>query len=157
MPRKPLKSEPWFHDVAKMMVKQSLSFRRAAEECGIILTPEEADAYQKRTSWEPILRLERYKYWEELGSDPNRTKQMLIGGMMYDIIKLREDGNYEKSLEGSLKLAKVEYGALNENQVSVLGGLSQEELDRVKARIADMKRTEGELINLDQMENSPAN
>ena len=141
MSKKPLKEEPWFSAVAKLMVKTGLNFRRAAETEGIPLTPEEADNLQKRDAWERVLRFERYKYLEELAADPQRTKNVLLGGMVYDIQQLRADGNYEKSLDGSLKLARVEYG-LAENTVNVLGTLNQEEINKVRERIKQLAEAE---------------
>jgi hypothetical protein len=141
MAKKPLKPEPWMAEVAQLMVKTGLNFRRAAETLGHIFTPDEADNFQKRDAWERVLRFERYKYLEELAADPQRTKNVLLGGMVYDIQRLREDGNYEKSLDGSLKLARVEFG-IAENQVNVLGTLNQEEINKVRERIKQLAEAE---------------
>jgi hypothetical protein len=149
MPKKPLKAEPWMAEVAQLMVKTGLNFRRAAETLGQVFTPDECDNFQKRDAWERTLRFERYKFLEELAADPQRTKNVLLGGMVYDIQRLREDGNYEKSLDGSLKLARVEYG-LAENQVNVLGTLNQEEINKVRERIKQLAEAErGSIVTKD--------
>src|SRR6266478_1496078 len=109
MARKPEVSENWFEDVCETMVRDNVSLRKAAQTHGIALTEIEANNVSRRVAFQACLKRHEYTYFEELGSDPRRTKNVLLGGMYYDIIKLRENGQHKESLDGSLKLAKVEY------------------------------------------------
>jgi hypothetical protein len=156
VPKKSKPEELYFQRVAEIMVRQGLNFRRAAEQIDVILLPEEAVNLERRKEFQRILWLERYKYFEELGSDPNRTKAVLLGGMVYDINKLREEGNFDKSLDGALKLAKVEYGVEN-NTVNVLGTLTQEEIDKIKTKLTKLKEPLDKVVEPIDLPNETVN
>lgn len=138
MARKPDKEEDWFSPIAEIMVRQGCSFREAAEQIGKILIPEEARGYLNKKAFQAVLWQARWKYFEDLGSNPNRTKAVLLGQMVHGVQKLLDDGDFDKAVDAAAKLAKVEYGGAD-TQVNVLGNLNQDDIERLRAKIQKLK------------------
>ena len=117
------------------MVHDNLSLRRAAQLHGIVLTEIEAQNVSRRMAFQACLKRHEYSYFEELGGDPRRTKQVLLGMMFYGIEKLLSEGAYKDAVSAGLQLAKVEYNI--EGEVSgALANLTAAEIEEVKKRIA---------------------
>lgn len=142
MARTQAEAESWFEPVAETMVRENISLRKAAQLNGIALTEIEATNVARRMAFQSCLKRHEYSYFEELGSDPRRTKSVLLGRMTYCIEKLMQEGSFKDALSGGLQLAKVEFNI--EGEVgSALGSLTAAEIDEVKKRIAAQQKMEG--------------
>lgn len=133
---RPLKAEEdWFTRVADTMVREQKSIRQAAMEHGIACTSEELATIEKRKGFQAALWTARHRYNKELASNPERTKTALLGQMVFLVQKLIEEGEYDKALEGLLKLAKVEGFIGPDQQVNIFGGVTPADLQEARKRI----------------------
>lgn len=127
--------QSWFGKVAEIMVREQKNIQQAAMECDVDLTSEELRALEKRKAFQQVLWTERHRFFQELASDPNRSKTSLLGQMLFLTQKLIEEGEYDKALEGLMKLAKIEGFVGPEQQVNIFGGLSPKDLEEAKKRL----------------------
>jgi hypothetical protein len=136
MARRAEKEEVWFQEVAGMMARESsLTLRQAALRLGLAMSPEEAQLFERRKEFQRILLAEQIKYYDELGSDPRRTKNVLLGQMVYAIQKLLDESAWDKALAGGIQLAKVAGWVGAESEVNIIEGLSQKDLEEVRAKL----------------------
>lgn len=135
--------QPYYQKVATIMVREAKSFRQAAIELNLELTAEECAHIEKLQSFQKVLWTARHRFYRELASDPERTKVSLLGQMMFLIQKLTEEGEYDKALEGAMKLAKVEGFIGPDSQVNIFSDVSPKDLEEAKARIAARLDTGG--------------
>lgn len=134
---RPTKTEaPWYQRVAEIMVREQKSIAQAAMEAGVGCTSEDLNHIGKLKSFQKVLWTERHRFYSDLARDPDRTKTSLIGQMMYLVQKLIEEGEYDKALEGALKLAKVDGLIGPENQVNIFGGITPADLEKAKEKLA---------------------
>jgi hypothetical protein len=142
--RPPKDSEPWFERVAARMVRENESLRVAALAEGLDLTPEEAVAAAKRRAFQKVLWQARLAYYNEVGSDPGRTKQTVLGQMILAAQKLMEADEWEKAALVNEKIARVAGWMGAEAEQNVFVGLSQKDIDEVKKQMGapeDVQRT----------------
>ena len=135
MGRKTEQAEQWFDKLADTMIREKLNFVQAAQREGLPLTNEECDKYAKRKEFQRALRSARNRYYAELANDPTRTKNVLLGQMMYALQELMHAGEYKDAVDAALKLARVEGFIGPEQEVNVFGGLSAKEFETVRELI----------------------
>lgn len=128
-------------DVAEIMVKENLNFRRAAESVGKFFQPVEAQNLERTKAFQRVLWTSRNRYFEELGSDPQRTKAVLLGQAVYCNQKLMEEGNFKDTLDGIAKLFKMEYGT-EDTSVNVFANLNQSDIDAIKSKLKALQQVE---------------
>ena len=135
MPKKPLKEEIWFREAADLMVRDHINLRRAAEELGQVLLPEEAQAIGRRKIFQTILKDAANDYYAELGKDQNRTKEIIIGRMMEAIERMAEEGQSKDVALAAFQLSKILGYVGADTEVNVMGSLTQEDIDKLKDEI----------------------
>jgi hypothetical protein len=143
--RKPC--ELWYSEVAQLMIRESLGLRQAAERLGIFLTQPEADVHVRRKEFQGLLWLERYKYFESLGSDPRRTREVLLGQMAHCAQRLMEEGLWDKAGNVLKELARIEGYVGADVTVNTFANLTQKELDEIKARLQRLQTPVKDLAN----------
>jgi hypothetical protein len=138
--------ESWMLSVAEIMVKEDVSFRVAAVAIGKLLTPAECSNIERTKAFQRVLWKVKYRYFEDLGSDPARTKSVLLGQMVHGIDKLLAKGEYKEAVDAALKLAKVEYN-VEDGSVNVFASLSQSDIDALKAKLKALNEPLGKEPN----------
>lgn len=128
------------------MVLENCSLRKAAEQLQVSLTPADAQAIERRKAFQRVLWQTRYKHFQELADNPARTKQVLLGQIVYAIDQLFKEGAWRDVIDGGLKLAKIEYN-VEDQTVNVFQGLTQKDLDAIKNRIKKLNDPLGEKPN----------
>jgi hypothetical protein len=126
----------WYREVARVMLRQNLPFRAAAAECGIVLTPEEAEKHARRAAFLEIYQRERFEYYAQLGASTYRGREGLIGQMQYLIDQLISAGQYDKALDGVAKLARVARGDDIESTTDQIAGLTPAQIEELRKSIA---------------------
>ena len=112
--------------------------REACTILGVPLTGQEAENTYRSKSFQRVLRSERNRFFIEIASDPDRTKQTAVGHLLFALEKLSEAGEYKEVAEGLLKLARIEGWTTGEKaEINVFGGLSTQELDNIRKKIQD--------------------
>lgn len=141
---RPLNTEmPWFVECAAKIVREDKTFKEAVEELKLALTTAECEKYRRQKEFQAILRTERLRFYRELANDPEANKAAAVGKLLYAIDKLEDEGQFEKVVEGVLKLAKIQGWLEAESNITVFAGLSQRELDAVKERLLKAKASHG--------------
>ena len=139
MPRALTANEPWMDEAADIMVRTGKTVREALTELGVSMTTSEAEGLLRRRSFQQLLRIARNRYDSETAADPGRNKQSTIGRMQNLIDLLMAQGEYDKALEGCLKLARLENWVGEGGSVNVFAGLTQKDLDEMR-RVVDEQR-----------------
>src|ERR1700722_7714909 len=107
MPRKLTPPEPWWSQAADLMARCNLSLRAAAAELGIDLTIEEADNIKGRKLFQKALDDAKIAYYNEIGSNPRLSKDVVVG-QIYELANvLTKEGEAYKATDALLKLAKI--------------------------------------------------
>lgn len=139
---RPNAAEPqWLQDAVELMIRSGLSLAKAASELKANITSLEAENILRRRSFQKLLAAARYRYYNEIGSDPSLTKTALIGKLSLLSDRLLEEGEYDKAAEVLFKLAKLQNWVGVENNVNVFHGLSARELEEARKRLADRNPT----------------
>lgn len=131
--------EPFYARLAAIMVREDKNCWQAATDLELGLTNEECTLLMKNQRFQQILRTERLKLYNELASDPNRSKHTLIGQAMFCVEKLMEQDSYDKALAGLLNIAKIEGFVGSDTNVNVFAGLSSRELAELKQKLKSQK------------------
>ena len=133
---RPRKAEQaWYEKAAELMVRHGMSLRQAASEIGVPLTTEEAEAIGRRQGFQRVLWLARNRYYQEVASDPGRTKNAALGLLYVLAQKLIEGGEFDKAADVIFKMLRAEGHVGPEQQVSVIAGLSANELEAVRKKL----------------------
>ncbi len=122
---------------AEGMVREGLTIRESLTRLGVNLTSQEAENVFRSKTFQRILRMERNRFFTELGSDPARTKATAVGMLLDAAEHLREAGEYKEVAEAMLKLGKMEGWIGGEGAVSIFASLTQRELDEIRARVSE--------------------
>lgn len=134
--------EVWHVKAAELMVRHSLSVRRAAEALGVALSEGEASNLIRSKMFQKLLWTERNKFHRELADDPLRSKQTAIGVAVLAIQKLAEAGQWKDVVEAVFKLGRLEGWVGSEGNVNIFQNLTAEELEEAKKKIqAEMKES----------------
>lgn len=134
--RKPTKYEKfWWGKAAAMMVRNTVSLMTAAKEMGVELTRGDVLDIERQKSFERVLWSERYNYWKEIATDPERSKNSSIGQLQLLAQKLMEDGSWSMAADTIFKIAKLENWVGSDTQVNVLGGLSEREFKDLERKL----------------------
>lgn len=127
--------EPFFQRLAGYMATNDKDIWVASTELELGLTSLECDRVAKNKNFQKYLRSERNKIYNDLATDPQRTKETLIGKAVYAIDKLLDAGAFDKALTGILSLAKIEGIVGSETNVNVFANLSTKEMAELKTRL----------------------
>lgn len=142
MPRQLIPADFWWEEACELMARYDISLREAAAELGVDITIEQAEAIKKRKLFQKMLEEAKTAYWSEIGSSPRLTKELVVGQLYSLANRLAADREDYKAADALLKLAKIQ-GWLGEGeQTNILAGLSQEDINRMKKRLEQMRRTE---------------
>lgn len=134
--------EIWHAKAAELMVRHSISLRKAGEMLGANLTEQEASNLMRSKMFQKILWGERNKFWRELADDPQRSKQTAIGVAVLAIQKLAEAGQWKEVVEAVFKLGRIEGWVGSEGNVNIFQNLSAEEIEEAKKRVeAELKES----------------
>ena len=134
IPRAP-KIDDWMFEAVKVMARTGCSLHQAAMEQGQKVTQEDCALILRRETFNQLLWEARHRYFNELGRDPNFTKDTAIGKLLALAQKLEEEGEHDKSAEVLFKIAKMTGWVGPESQVSVFGELSQRDLDAIRESV----------------------
>jgi hypothetical protein len=132
---KRLPEEVWYKSVAERMVRDSLPFSQAAGEEGIALTKEDALRHFRSKTFQQVLWQSRFEYYNEISSNPGRTKAAVLGLMTLALEKLSAEQQWKEVLEGALKLARIEGWVGGDANVNVFANLTAEDIEAEKAKI----------------------
>lgn len=137
MPTVPEQS--WFQRAAEKMIREEKSLYHVAQELELQFTSRECENIGRTKAFQRVLWEERTKYHKELANDPNRNKNSLVGNMLLAAEKLMAEGKYDKAAEALFKVARIEGYVGAESQVTVIGSLSQADIEKAREEI--LKRT----------------
>jgi hypothetical protein len=155
MPRKLTPPEPWWSEAADLMVRCNISLRQAAAELGIDLTIEEADNVKGRKLFHKALDEAKIAYYNEIGSNPKLSKDVVVGQMYKLADVLAKEGEAYKASDALLKLAKIKgwVGYQPDTLYKMLSGLTQRDIDELKQKLSEAKQ-DGEAA-VEPTENTP--
>jgi hypothetical protein len=133
MPAKP--EETWFQKAAEKIAREGKTLYAACLELEIPITSREAENVFRTKAFQRVLWAERQRFAKELANEPERNKSSLVGQMLFAAQQLLNEGKFDKAAEVLFKLARIEGYVGNETQVTVIGQLTQTEIDAAKERL----------------------
>jgi len=137
------KHDAWYEQCAEKIVWEGASPMEAAAACGHILTGEEAKRLVVIPEFQRVLNKVRNEFYAELGRSPSRTKSVVLGRLDVCAQRLMEGAQWDKAAEVLLKMSKVEGWVGSDTEVSVFAGLTQKEIDEVRARVTQAQKQQG--------------
>jgi hypothetical protein len=156
MPRQLTPPEPWWADAADLMASCKISLRQAAAELGIDLSIEEADNIKGRKLFQEALDEAKIAYYNEIGSNPRLSKDVVVG-QIYELANvLAKEGESYKATDALLKLAKIRGWVGNEPDSlwDVFKDLTHKDFQELRHRIA-LTREEEARASSGPTENDP--
>lgn len=129
------------------MVRESRSLKEVVTQLGIPLTTDEVDTLGRRRSFRDLLRSARNRLHNEIGSDPMRTKDALLGQLQLQADNLEASGEYDKAAEVLFKVAKIKGYLSEESTVNVFAGLTAKDFDAIRKRLAEREVEQSKGVN----------
>jgi hypothetical protein len=136
---KKYKEEPYFVRLAEKLVREGMDIWDAAQELELGLQPEFVKKLLTNPTFKAVIGLERVRYYREIGSDPKRDKDYLVGMNRYIIEKLIEEEEFKDAAEAIQKCAKLEGHIGPDVTANVFGNLSPSELSAVIEKLKTQK------------------
>jgi hypothetical protein len=136
---RPIKSEEWHLPVAQLMARTGCGLKEACSELEIDVTGDECALLVRRASFIRLVWQERHRYFTDLARSPDFGQDTVVGKLLNLAQKLEDEGEIDKSAEVLLKLSKIRGWVGVENQVNILGDLTQGDLDRIRKTLEGKK------------------
>lgn len=136
MPRNVMPLPEWMGQAVELMVKYDLSLRSAAAELGQDISIEEAEALKDRKLFKEALESAKLAHFAEIGSDYRLNRDAVVGQIFKLAERLASDREDYKAADALLKLSKIKgWVGEPEHRVSLLDGLTQTDIDRLRAQV----------------------
>ena len=130
-----IREAPWFIRAAELIVREGKPFRVAFAELGVVESEIEMIRIFNSKPFQEVLWGERHRFHAEIANNPARSKTAAIGLAVIACQRLAEKGEWEKVLEGILKLAKMEGWVGGDSQTFVIGNVTAKDIEQAKAKI----------------------
>jgi len=134
----------WYSKLISKHVREDKSLFHCSNELDLGLTVKELEALQKDKDFAAVLRSERWKFYKEIASDPNRSKTSTIGNLLFAADRLMAKGHEDKAARIYMDVAKLE-GWFEERSVTVFGDISQADINKLKEKV--LKNQAASLLN----------
>lgn len=122
-----------------MMVRQDVGLRQAAHELGFELSVAEEEAIRRRKSFQRLLWLERFRYYDEVAKSPERNRSSMVGQLMLCAQKLMLEGAFDKAAEVLYKAARLEGWIGGEGNVNVFADLTAKDIQSIREKLKSDK------------------
>lgn len=122
----------WLAEAVDIVVRQGVGLRQAAADMGQSISQDEVEDLFRRKAFQRLLWATRHRYHTEIAEDPERGKAAKIGQLEILAQKLEAQGDYDKSAEVILKIAKIEGWLTPDSTVNVFGSLSAKEFSELR-------------------------
>jgi hypothetical protein len=123
-------------DACDIMAREGKGLKEAITDLSIPLTTNECATIMRRKSFQALLRQAKIRFRAEVAGDPGRSKQSTIGQLQILADKLEAEGSSDKAAAVLLVIAKLENWVGEGGQVNVFQGVTQKDIDEMKAKIA---------------------
>lgn len=134
-------------DAAELMVRDALGLKEALTHLGVALTTQECQNVLRRKSFQALLRTTKTRFQAEVANTPGRNKTSAIGQLQILADQLQRDGEFDKAAEVLFKLCKLENWVGEGQTVNVFGGLTQKDLDEMRAKLKEQEGTTVATVN----------
>jgi len=131
------KLDDWNIAAVELMAREGMTLQEAVDHLGLGLTSDVVYGVLRRKQFNKLLWEARHRFFNELAQNPNLKKDTIIGKLISLAQKLEDRGEYDKAAEAVLKAAKVAGFVGPESTVSVLGELSQADLDAIRKKLEE--------------------
>lgn len=126
-------------EAAELMVYEGISLKEAVTQLNIALTSEECVNIARRASFKTLIRQIRNRLQTEIGSDPTRTKDTVVGQLQLLADQLEKQGDADKAAEVLFKIAKIRNWIGPEGTVNIFGDLTAKDYEKLRAEIQARK------------------
>lgn len=133
----PKRESSWYEKAADLMSKSGISLIQACFELNIPILQSEAEAHFHSDAFQIVLRNARARIYGDVANDPGHNKRTLIGKLLFSAERLMEKGAFDKAAEVLHKIAKVEGWDQSNTNLTVIGDLTQKDLDDLKRKLHD--------------------
>lgn len=144
MSNEPLETEQWLTEVVDLMLSERLPFLAASTILfpERTLSPTDAAAIQRRTSFRNLLAAATRRYYAERGSPADTDKTVLVGSMMDDAKRLRDAGKPKEASEVVASAAKILGYVGADTNVNLFGEVSHADLQRKLSEVRAKRAAE---------------
>ncbi len=130
--------EPWYQKAAERMARENKSLFVVSNELDLGMTAKQCIDLEKTKDFAACYRGERLKYYKELASDPQRSKETLVGQMLVCADELFKKDAPDKAARVLMDLAKIQGYMDASTNLNIFGSLTASDLEATKARLKKM-------------------
>lgn len=125
----------WMARAAEMMVRRGLSIHQAASELDVKLVSDELKKAEKSQTFQELLWTERHRFYNEIASNPGRTKTSMLGLLTLAIQNLALQAEWDKVAECIFKLARIEGWTNSDDSKVVIANVTQADIDAARLEL----------------------
>lgn len=129
----------WYEKAARAIVREEKTLYAWANENKLGLTSTECANIARTKEFQAALRAERNKFYKELATDPDRSRNVAVGQLIFAISKLLEAEQYDKAVSSLAQLFKVEGWTSDQAQINVFNELNAKDIEGLKRRLQEAK------------------
>lgn len=133
----------WYEKAATAIVREEKTLYAWANENKMGLTSTECANIARTKEFQAALRAERNRFYKELATDQDRSRNTAVGQLIFAIQKLLEAEQYDKAVSSLAQLFKVEGWTSDTAQVNVFNELNSKDIEGLKRRLAEQKAKHG--------------
>lgn len=129
--------QDWYDKAADAVTRGfSKNLFEYCNEHNLAIRKQECDAILKTPEWQAAIRASRNKFFKELASDPQRSRNTAVGQLLYAVQRLLEVESYDKAVAALSQLFKVEGWNKEANaQVNIFQDLSSRDFAAIRERL----------------------
>lgn len=133
----------WYEKAAVAIVREEKTLYAWANEAKLGLTSTECANIARTKEFQAALRAERNKFYKELATDQDRSRNVAVGQLIFAISKLLEAEQYDKAVSSLAQLFKVEGWTTDQAQINVFNELNAKDIEGLKKRLQEQKAKNG--------------
>jgi hypothetical protein len=126
----------WYVKACAKMVREGKAFFAVTNEMDLGLTKAQCNELEITTDFQQVLRGERYKYYKEISTDPNRSKNTNIGNLLYCADELMRKGQHKEAANVIMNVMKAEGQLEDKTTVNIFGDVTAKDLAAMRERIS---------------------
>jgi leucyl-tRNA synthetase len=131
----------WYEKAAVAIVRNGKTLYQWVNENRMGgLTSRECENIGRTKEFQAALRAERNRFYKELSDDPDRSRNVAVGQLLYAIQKLLEAEQYDKAVSSLAQLFKVEGWTSDQAQISIFNDLNSKDLEGLKRSLEAKKK-----------------
>ena len=130
----------WYDKAAEAITREGKTLYAYANEQKMGLTSTECANIARTKEFQAALRAARNVYYKELATDPDRSRNVAVGQLIYAVAKLLDAELYDKAVAALAQLFKVEGWTSDQANVNIFNDITAKNIDDLKRTLEAKKK-----------------